>query len=216
MRVEASTGSIRGGHDPRRIELRPGRRARGIEILQKAVRLRPREFRVWLAMGKVLHDLGDFPKAIQAYEKALGLKPDDREALVGLIRCLMSSDLPDQAEARVTRALEKYPDDSTVLGFAARVRFTRIVWTRRSHSPIALWRAIPRIWTALLTRARAHVVRSQWEKALPDAERAVAALPQQPGLAPVAPEDSNQAGPDRASQLDASPAGGGLRIASQP
>ena len=71
-------------------------------------------------MGKVLRDLGDFPKAIQAYERALGLNPDDREALIGLIGCLMDTDQAEQAEASVTKALGKYPDDPRVLGFAAR------------------------------------------------------------------------------------------------
>ena len=97
-----------------------GNGSRGIEVLQMAARLRPQEFRVWFTMGKVLHDLGDFPKAIQAYERALGLNPDDREALIGLIGCLMDTDQPDQAEPWVIKALDKYPDDPRVLGFAAR------------------------------------------------------------------------------------------------
>ena len=137
-----------------------------------AARLRPHEFRVWLTMGKVLNDLGDFPKAIQAYEKALGLNPDDREALIGLIRCLMGTDQPDQAEPWVTKALGKYPDDPRVLGFAARGAFD----ANRLDEAIAFAdRASardPKNLDALLTRARAHVVQARWQQALPDAERA--------------------------------------------
>ncbi len=141
-------------------------------------------------MGKVLHDLGDFPKAIQAYEKALGLKPDDRDALTGLIRCLMSSDLPDQAEALVARALEKYPDDSTVLGFAASSAYH----ANRLDQAIALAdRALARDPKNLECLAGPS----------PDSPGSVAmgaslarrgtrpcrSPPQQPGRAPIAPEN---------------------------
>lgn len=154
-----------------------GNGSRGIEVLQIAARLRPREFRVWLTMGKVLHELGDIPKAIQAYEKALGLNPDHREALTGLIGCLMNTDQPDQAEPLVTKALEKYPDDPKVLGYAARGAFDG---NRLAEAIGFADRALkhdPNSFDALLTRARAHVVQAQWEQALPDAERARAAYP---------------------------------------
>ena len=159
-----------------------GNGARGIEVLQMAARLRPQDFRVWLTMGKVLSDLGDFPKAIQAFEKALGLNPNDREALIGLIGCLMATDQPDQAEPWVTKALEKYPDDPRVLGLAARGAFD----ANRLHEAIALAnRALarePKNLDALLTRARVHVVQSHWKQALPDAERARAAHPNDLGV----------------------------------
>ncbi len=103
-----------------------GNGRRGLELLQIAARLRPREFPVWLTMGKVLNDLGDFPKAIQAYERALGLKPDDREALVGLIGCLMGTDLPDQAEPWVAQRPSKKVSRATLQGvgfMSARVAF---------------------------------------------------------------------------------------------
>jgi superkiller protein 3 len=128
-------------------------------------------------MGKVLHDLGDLPKAIQAYERAVGLNPDDRQALIGLIGCLMSTNQADQAEPWMTKALGMYPDDPRVLGFAARGAFD----ADRLDLAIAFAdRALardPKNLDALLTRARAHVVQARWEQALPDAERARAAYP---------------------------------------
>ncbi len=148
-----------------------GNGPRGIEVLQMAARIRPQEFRVWLTMGKVLHDLGDLPKAIQAYEKALGLNPDDREALIGLIGCLIGSDVPDQAEPWVIRALEKYPDDPRVLGFAARGAFDANRLVEAIEFADRALAQIPRISTPC-SRARARVVQAQWEQALPDAERA--------------------------------------------
>jgi tetratricopeptide (TPR) repeat protein len=154
-----------------------GNGARGIEVVQMAARLRPQEFRVWLTMGKVLHDLGDFPKAIQAYERAVSLNPDNREGLIGLIGCLMRADQSDQAEPWVTKTLGMFPDDPGVLGFAARGAFD----ANRLDEAIAFAdRALtrdPKNLDALLTRARARVVRAQWEQALPDAERARAAYP---------------------------------------
>jgi cytochrome c-type biogenesis protein CcmH/NrfG len=149
-----------------------GNGTRGIEVLQMAARLRPQEFRVWLTMGKVLFDLGDFPRAIQAYEKVLDLNPDNREALIGLIRCLIGTDVPDQAEPWVAKALAKYPDDPMVLSFAACGAFEE----NRLDDAIALAdRALerdPKNLEALLTRARARVLQSKWEQAMPDAERA--------------------------------------------
>jgi cytochrome c-type biogenesis protein CcmH/NrfG len=154
-----------------------GNGARGIEVLQMAARLQPQEFRVWLTMGKVLFDLGDPNRAIQAYEKALGLNPEDHDALVGLIRCLIGTDVSDQAEPWVAKALAKYPDDPTVLGFAARVAFD----DNRLDDAIALAdRTLARDFKnldALLARARARVVQAQWQQALPDAECARVAHP---------------------------------------
>ena len=77
----------------------------------------------------------------------------------------------------MTKALEKYPDDPRVLGFAARGAFD----ANRLDEAIAFAdRALardPKNLDALLTRARARVVQAQWEQALPDAERARAAQP---------------------------------------
>jgi tetratricopeptide (TPR) repeat protein len=154
-----------------------GNGRRGLELLQAAARLQPKEFRVWLTMGKVLNDLGDFPRAIQAYERALGLNSESIEALIGLIRCFMGTDQPDQAEPWLTKAREIYPNDPRVLGFAARGAYhsnhldQAIAFADRalSHDPKSL--------DALLTRARAYVIQGRWAQALPDAEKAAADYP---------------------------------------
>ncbi len=96
-----------------------GNGQRGIEVLEMAARLRPKELRIWLTMGKVLNDLGDLPKAIDAYERAVDLDPENRDALIGLIGCLISNSQTDLAQPWVTKALAKDPDDPKVLGFAA-------------------------------------------------------------------------------------------------
>src|SRR5262249_10174613 len=128
-------------------------------------------------MGKVLHDLGDFPKAIRAYEKAVALRPDDREALIGLIGALLYTGASDQAGPWVAKAARKFPHDPVILGFAARTAFD----ANRLDEAIALAdRALqqdPRNVPALMARARCRIARSCWKEALTDVEQAVAARP---------------------------------------
>jgi len=150
---------------------------RGVEVLEMAARLRPDVFRVWFTMGKVLFDLDDRPRAIQAYERALGLKPDDREALIGLIGCLLENHQPEMAQPWVTRAIQRYPNDAAVLGLGARTAYD--LGSLDESSALAQRALVgdQENVMALEARARVHVVRAHWEKALPDAERAVAAEP---------------------------------------
>jgi tetratricopeptide (TPR) repeat protein len=154
-----------------------GNGQRGLELLELAARLRPNEFGVWLAMAKVLNDRGDRSRAIYVYEKAVGLNPSHRQALIGLIGTQIRSARPEQAEPWVAKALQKYPDDPVVLGLAARAAFH----AKPPDAAISLAdRALardPRNLHALLARAQAHAAQSRWEQALPDAEAAVAAGP---------------------------------------
>ena len=154
-----------------------GNGERGLELLRIASRLRPREFRIWLMMGNVLHDLGETPEAIHAYETALGLNPRHRDALIGLIGCLLNLHETDKVQPWVTSALQRFPDDPIVLGLAAQAA----VDADRPDDAIALAdRALardPRIAGALLARARAHYAHAHWEQALSDAERAVTIEP---------------------------------------
>ena len=100
-----------------------GNGQRGADLFVAATRLRPREPRVWLALAKVLQDLSEPQRAVTAYEKVLELNPDQREALIGLIRGWLLSNAPGQAEPWVTRAIERYPEDPIILGLAARQAF---------------------------------------------------------------------------------------------
>ena len=175
-----------------------------------AARLRPQELRVWLTMGKVLHDLGDFPKAIQAYEKALGLNPDDSEALIGFIGCLMNTDQPDQAEPALAKAIGKYPDDPRVLGFAVRGAFD----ANRLPEAIALADRAgvppnPKNHDALLTRRPGPGGPGAVAASLARCRTGPGRLPQRPGLAAVAPEDPVQDGLDRACGHDSGRASAG-------
>jgi tetratricopeptide (TPR) repeat protein len=146
-----------------------------------AARLRPRDHRVWLALGRVLSARLDFHRAIPAYEKVLDLKRDHRAALIELIEALVDGGQSDRAAPWVTRALQEYPDDPAVLGWAARAAFDA---DRLSDALALADRALqrdPQNVSALLTRARSRVALSNWKDALPDAESAAAATPYDAG-----------------------------------
>ena len=63
-----------------------------------AAQLRPREFGVWRLLGKALDDLNDPAGAAYAYQKALELRPADRDLLIALIGILINSGQSDLAE----------------------------------------------------------------------------------------------------------------------
>jgi tetratricopeptide (TPR) repeat protein len=150
---------------------------RGAELFEAAAHRRPREPRVWLALAKVLQDLSEIPRSIKAYEQALALDPDQHEALIGLIRCLLLNHDPGRAESWVTRALVRLPDDPVILGLAARESYDQ---NRLDEAISRSTRALtlrPDNVDGLLTRARCLIAANNWEQALSDAERAVAAKP---------------------------------------
>jgi tetratricopeptide (TPR) repeat protein len=154
-----------------------GNGQRGADLFEAAAKLRPREPRVWLALAKVLQDLSEPKSAIAAYEKVLELDPGHREALIGIIRCWLLSYDPGRAEPWVTKAIERYPDDPIFLGMAARQAYGM---ERLDEAITRADRTLardPRNVDALVARARARGARSQWKQALPDAESAAAAAP---------------------------------------
>ena len=105
------------------IYLASGDGPRGIELLQRAARLDPRDFRPWYAMGKVYHDLGHLSEAADAYARALERSPpavEATESRIGRIRALLDANRDDEATADLAMARSLAPDDSRVLGLAAR------------------------------------------------------------------------------------------------
>ena len=170
--------SIRCGRHPRRIEPRPGQRR---AVGSNSSRWPPGSGREMSGSGSSWARSSAIsatsPGPSRPIERALDLNPDDREASIGLIRCLIATDQPDQAEPWLTRARERYPDDPKVLGLAARGAFD----TNRLDEAIALagrrCAREPGNLDALLNARRARVVQARWEQALPDAERVRAASP---------------------------------------
>lgn len=94
-----------------------------VDLLQRASRLDPNDFRPHFALGKVRQDLGEFTDAAAAYATALklGAPPTEaRQARVGQIRALLEANRDDQARDAIDEALDLMPDDSELLGLAAR------------------------------------------------------------------------------------------------
>ncbi len=73
-----------------------GNTRRGAEVLEMAARLRPREFGVWRLLGHALNDTNDHAGAEQAYQKALEVRPNDRDVLTALITVLVKSGQSDR------------------------------------------------------------------------------------------------------------------------
>ena len=153
-----------------------GNSAGGPEVFEAAARLRPRETRVWLAQARALDDLYELPRAARAYERVIELDPDQKEALVGLIRCWVLNNEPGRAEPWVGTGWAGHPDDPMILGRpCARLAF-KTGPTKPSLGPTAHSNTIPEMPMPCMAY-HARVALSQWTEALPDAERAAAAQP---------------------------------------
>jgi formylglycine-generating enzyme required for sulfatase activity len=103
-----------------------GNEARGkaIESYQKAIQANPKSFDAWLKLGDVYNEHwmseSDRPHALEAYQKALALKPDEGVALnrVGVAHLYLDQ-LPEAVTA-FERAVQQLPSDPATrfnLGF---------------------------------------------------------------------------------------------------
>src|SRR5262249_18412918 len=152
----------------------------GIELLQRAARLDPRDFRPWYAMGKVYHDLGDLAEAAAAYARALERSPpavEATESRIGRIRVLLEANRDDEATADLAVARNEPPDDWRLLGLAAR---QSQVLGRTDEALELADRALfadPDNIDALLVRARFRCLSGQPGQALGDLERAAVVNP---------------------------------------
>ncbi len=113
-----------------------GNARRGADVLEAATRLRPREFGVWRLLGHTFNDLNDPDGADLAYQKALELRPEDREVLSSLIALLVNNGRSARAGTWIDRALKSNPEDPAVLGLAREGPSRRIGSTRPWPSPI--------------------------------------------------------------------------------
>ncbi len=68
----------------------------------------------YLMRSRANMEIGNYAAAIEAYEKYLEIKPDDREALKGIATAYEKQGQTDKAIARYDRYLELYHDDAEV------------------------------------------------------------------------------------------------------
>ncbi len=150
---------------------------RGLRMLQEAARMDPDDYRPWLAMGRVHHDMGELEKAAEAYGAALRLKPGDPEARSGRIRELLAVYRPAEVPALLDEAMREQPENPELLGLAA-ILARDLGQFREALDFVdrALTRD-PRNFDARYARATILVKSGQFEQILEDLEVAVEVRP---------------------------------------
>lgn len=83
---------------------RLSRREDALADLERVATIEPERWRVWTVLGRVRVEMGDFPGALEAFERAF---PDDPDALVGKAQALLALERYQDAAgtARVALAL---------------------------------------------------------------------------------------------------------------
>ena len=83
--------------------------------LRHAARLAPDEFRWPYYLGQVAIRLGDLTLAVESFERALEVDPDDFAAFVWLVHVYVDLDRPDEAERLLARAWAIHPNTQALL-----------------------------------------------------------------------------------------------------
>lgn len=150
------------------IFLASGDGAGGLALLKRAAELDPNDFRPWVMMGDVHHDMTQPVQAANAYVQALKRKPGEHHARLGYIRALLALHRADDATTLLADALREQPDDPQVLGYA--------VWhaqERNKYDEALAFaeRAVarnPRNFEARFHRAKIHIKAGRPKLALED------------------------------------------------
>ncbi|MGD0464615.1 MAG: tetratricopeptide repeat protein [Tepidisphaeraceae bacterium] len=88
-----------------------GRHAEGLDLIDRALAIRPEAADYHANRGLVLASLGRTDEAVAAYRKSLSLRPDAPVALYNLGNALQKLDQTDEAMDCYTRALAAAPND---------------------------------------------------------------------------------------------------------
>ena len=139
--------------------------------LRRAARAAPGDFRWPYYLGHAFMRLGDLDGAVESFEGALRIRPDDVAALVWLMHVQVDLDRPDEAERLLERARAAHPDTQAVLyqgGRAALAAGDHAEAVKRLEAALRLNPAATVIhyplamaWRGLgdLDRAREHLAR---------------------------------------------------------
>jgi predicted O-linked N-acetylglucosamine transferase (SPINDLY family) len=151
--------------------------AGGAELLQGATRAIPHHAAAHATLGMALHRLGRREQALLAYDRAIAVKPDYREALNNRCLVLLEMKRLDEALASVERALAIKPNDAGTLNNRGHVLREL---KRPAEALRTLERALalePRFAEALNNRGNALLDLDRVEEALQSFDAALAARP---------------------------------------
>lgn len=118
--LEADPWSSRATYQLARLQPPGGPDA--IRLFRRYTELEPTDAWGYIALGQALVDAGRPDDAAGAFEAAVSLAPQAREARVGLARALALSERTDPAIAELERWLDDHPDDADAWGELARQR----------------------------------------------------------------------------------------------
>jgi TolB-like protein/Tfp pilus assembly protein PilF len=100
-----------------------GKPKEGLDLITKAMRLNPSHPAVFIEFaGWAYYTLGDYDKALAAFEEYHKRSPDDTDGDVEIIYTSATLDQLDKAKAAVAELLEKHPD-FTIEGYSSINRF---------------------------------------------------------------------------------------------
>jgi tetratricopeptide (TPR) repeat protein len=154
---------------------------RGFQVLERAARLDPGDFRPWYAAGTMSLRLKAPPeKAITAFRESLRRSPDHSESRLGLVEALLAAGSADEATPLVAQALRAAPRDPAVLYLAAlHAQYLGRPDEADRYASLVL-EADPMHRKALVLQARSLHRAGRRPEALDLAERAVAIDPNDP------------------------------------
>lgn len=90
--------------------LQQGDARAALALLRKAVRFDPQHFMAYLQLGDALMALNQPVAAVDAYSRAVELRPDVPDARVGLADALLHAGREDEAEATLREGLQRSPN----------------------------------------------------------------------------------------------------------
>jgi adenylate cyclase len=101
-----------------------GKPKEGLDLITKAMRLNRSYPAVFIEFsGRAYYTLGDYDKALAAFEEYHKRSPDDTDGNVEIIYTSATMDQLEQAKVMVAELLEKHPD-FTIEGYSSIRRFT--------------------------------------------------------------------------------------------
>lgn len=95
------------------------------KALKKALELNPRFASAWHNLGKLHVARGDWPKAIDAFEKALAIRPGEQRDLLALASTLADSKNLERADSVVREAIALAPQSAAPLVVRAKIAAQR-------------------------------------------------------------------------------------------